>query len=149
MHSTRMSICLTLQTAMLSQPSIRSCTLSKHLTMYLFEPLAGVLDFLACTAHLSLCMGIGAGTGRLNGRSEQLLGRFIAGSPTKRRDDVLIATKLAAYPWRVTPGQYVSACRFVWRNPPCGTSLSMAWFKVAPAVPGSPVFKRKRQKLQA
>ncbi|EIE24793.1 Aldo/keto reductase [Coccomyxa subellipsoidea C-169] len=54
---------------------------------------------------------VDAGTGRLNGRSEQLLGRFIAESPTKRRDDVLIATKFAAYPWRVTPGQYVSACR--------------------------------------
>jgi aryl-alcohol dehydrogenase-like predicted oxidoreductase len=24
---------------------------------------------------------------------------------------VLVATKLAAYPWRVTPGQYVAACR--------------------------------------
>ncbi|KAK9918860.1 hypothetical protein WJX75_007596 [Coccomyxa subellipsoidea] len=51
------------------------------------------------------------GTGRLNGRSEQLLGRFIAESSARKTDDVLIATKLAAYPWRVTPGQYVSACR--------------------------------------
>ncbi len=54
-----------------------------------------------------------AGTGRLNGRSEQLLGRFIAESPAKRRtrDGILVATKLAAYPWRVTPAQYVQACR--------------------------------------
>ena len=54
-----------------------------------------------------------AGTGRLNGRSEQLLGKFITELPAsqKTRDGVLIATKLAAYPWRVTPGQYVAACR--------------------------------------
>ncbi|CAL5226840.1 g9706 [Coccomyxa viridis] len=53
------------------------------------------------------------GTGRLNGRSEQLLGKFIAESPAKRRtrDGILVATKLAAYPWRVTPAQYVQACR--------------------------------------
>lgn len=56
-----------------------------------------------------------AGTGRLNGRSEQLLGRFIAEypGPQTRRDGVLVATKLAAYPWRVTPGQFVAACRWV------------------------------------
>lgn len=59
----------------------------------------------------SLSAAVAAGTGRLNGRSEQLLGRFIAESSARKTDDVLIATKLAAYPWRVTPGQYVSACR--------------------------------------
>ena len=54
-----------------------------------------------------------AGTGRLNGRSEQLLGKFIAEAPVNRRarDGILIATKLAAYPWRVTPAQFVQACR--------------------------------------
>lgn len=53
------------------------------------------------------------GTGKLEGRSEQLLGQFLAeypGSPAAR-DSVRIATKLAAYPWRLTPGQWVSACR--------------------------------------
>ncbi|KAI7838722.1 hypothetical protein COHA_007518 [Chlorella ohadii] len=47
------------------------------------------------------------GTGKLEGRSEQLLGRFLdeyPGSPAVR-DDVRIATKLAAYPWRLTPKQ--------------------------------------------
>ena len=54
-----------------------------------------------------------AGTGQLNGRSEQLLGRFIAESPASRRarNGILVATKLAAYPWRVTTAQFVQACR--------------------------------------
>ncbi|KAK9819378.1 hypothetical protein WJX81_001884 [Elliptochloris bilobata] len=53
------------------------------------------------------------GTGRLNGRSEELLGRFIREypGPARVRDGVLIATKLAAYPWRLTPGQFVKAVR--------------------------------------
>lgn len=48
-----------------------------------------------------------AGTGRLNGRSEQLLGRFLDEYPGSGavRDNVRIATKLAAYPWRLTPKQ--------------------------------------------
>ena len=53
------------------------------------------------------------GTGRLNGRSEELLGRFIREypGPQRARDGVLVATKLAAYPWRLTPGQFVKAVR--------------------------------------
>ncbi|KAF4362535.1 hypothetical protein F8388_011362 [Cannabis sativa] len=71
------------------------------------------------------------GTGKLNGQSEKLLGKFIRefqetylknnikkiswatsyaggkGLP----DDIVIATKFAAYPWRLTPGQFVNACR--------------------------------------
>lgn len=48
-----------------------------------------------------------AGTGKLNGRSEQLLGRFVDEYPGSAavRDNVRIATKLAAYPWRLTPQQ--------------------------------------------
>ncbi|CAL4942686.1 unnamed protein product [Urochloa decumbens] len=49
------------------------------------------------------------GTGKLNGQSERLLGRFIR--PIKSPDDVVIATKFAAYPWRLTSGQFVSACK--------------------------------------
>nr|XP_029145506.1 pyridoxal reductase, chloroplastic isoform X3 [Arachis hypogaea] len=37
------------------------------------------------------------GTGSLNGQSEKLLGRFIR--------------NFRAYPWRLTPGQFVNACR--------------------------------------
>ncbi|XP_020535077.1 pyridoxal reductase, chloroplastic isoform X2 [Jatropha curcas] len=52
------------------------------------------------------------GTGRLNGQSEKLLGKFIQEYPGKRmQDDIVIATKFAAYPWRLTPGQFVAACR--------------------------------------
>ncbi|XP_065863110.1 pyridoxal reductase, chloroplastic isoform X2 [Euphorbia lathyris] len=52
------------------------------------------------------------GTGRLNGQSERLLGKFIREFPGKqKRDDIVIATKFAAYPWRLTPGQFVNACR--------------------------------------
>ncbi|KAL6641314.1 hypothetical protein ACP70R_019495 [Stipagrostis hirtigluma subsp. patula] len=53
------------------------------------------------------------GTGRLNGQSERLLGKFIREfeGPIKSPDDVIIATKFAAYPWRLTSGQFVSACK--------------------------------------
>ncbi|OMO97832.1 Aldo/keto reductase [Corchorus olitorius] len=53
------------------------------------------------------------GTGRLNGQSERLLGKFIKEFPGEKRieDEIVIATKFAAYPWRLTPGQFVQACR--------------------------------------
>ncbi|XP_062204967.1 pyridoxal reductase, chloroplastic-like [Phragmites australis] len=53
------------------------------------------------------------GTGRLNGQSERLLGNFIREfeGPMQSPDDVVIATKFAAYPWRLTSGQFVSACK--------------------------------------
>ena len=41
------------------------------------------------------------GTGRLDGRSEQLLGQFAARLPATRRDQLCIATKLAPFPWRL------------------------------------------------
>ena len=41
------------------------------------------------------------GTGRLNGRSEQLLGRFAARLNPAERDAITIATKLAPFPWRL------------------------------------------------
>ena len=41
------------------------------------------------------------GTGRWNGRSEQLLGQFISGLPPAQHDQLLIATKLAPFPWRL------------------------------------------------
>ncbi|GMP70703.1 hypothetical protein CsSME_00029439 [Camellia sinensis var. sinensis] len=53
------------------------------------------------------------GTGRLNGQSEKLLGKFIREFQGQRqvKDNILIATKFAAYPWRLTPGQFVNACK--------------------------------------
>ncbi|GJT86005.1 pyridoxal reductase, chloroplastic [Tanacetum coccineum] len=53
------------------------------------------------------------GTGKLNGQSEKLLGNFIAQYPgqAETRDNVVIATKFAAYPWRLTPNQFVNAAK--------------------------------------
>ncbi|RYQ84429.1 hypothetical protein Ahy_B10g103753 isoform A [Arachis hypogaea] len=55
------------------------------------------------------------GTGSLNGQSEKLLGRFIRNFQEQKGSgsdsDIVIATKFAAYPWRLTPGQFVNACR--------------------------------------
>eukprot|EP00891_Asterochloris_glomerata_P008451 jgi/Astpho2/8451/Aster-07637 len=53
------------------------------------------------------------GTGLLNGRSEELLGKFTSEYPGSRSSQasICIATKLAPYPWRVTAKQFVAACR--------------------------------------
>lgn len=53
------------------------------------------------------------GTGVLNGRSEELLGRFMKENQNIREGSpVHIATKLAGYPWRVTPWNMTAACRY-------------------------------------
>lgn len=49
------------------------------------------------------------GTGRLNGRSEQLLGQFANHDQGPNPAQLCIATKLAAYPWRLTAGSVVKA----------------------------------------
>jgi len=41
------------------------------------------------------------GTGRWNGRSEDLLGQFVAALPPRQRQDLCVATKLAPFPWRL------------------------------------------------
>jgi pyridoxine 4-dehydrogenase len=51
------------------------------------------------------------GTGRLNGRSELLLGRFNREYVGSNKEDICIATKLAAYPWRWTRNSMVKACK--------------------------------------
>ncbi|XP_074380586.1 pyridoxal reductase, chloroplastic isoform X3 [Apium graveolens] len=53
------------------------------------------------------------GTGKLSGQSEKLLGKFIREFRGQKQlaEDVVIATKFAAYPWRLTPGQFVNACK--------------------------------------
>ncbi|KAF5835808.1 NADP-dependent oxidoreductase domain-containing protein [Dunaliella salina] len=53
------------------------------------------------------------GTGKLNGKSELLLGEFSKSypGPQRVRDDIHIATKFASYPWRILPGSVVSACK--------------------------------------
>ncbi|MGA1601782.1 MAG: aldo/keto reductase [Prochlorothrix sp.] len=49
------------------------------------------------------------GTGKLNGQSEKLLGRFSQDYGRKLPKTFCIATKLAAYPWRLTRGAMVKA----------------------------------------
>jgi len=54
------------------------------------------------------------GTGSLAGRSESLLGQFCEDYCSERgvgRDKIVVATKFAAYPWRVTPNSFVSAAK--------------------------------------
>ncbi|MEH2261488.1 aldo/keto reductase [Nostoc sp.] len=51
------------------------------------------------------------GTGRLNGRSELLLGRFNQEYVGSNKENICIATKLAAYPWRWTRNSMVRACK--------------------------------------
>ncbi len=41
------------------------------------------------------------GTGRLNGHSEKLIGKFLNQTPITQKNKVQIATKLAPYPWRI------------------------------------------------
>jgi pyridoxine 4-dehydrogenase len=41
------------------------------------------------------------GTGRFDGRSEALLGRFVEALPASRQQQVTVATKLAPFPWRL------------------------------------------------
>ncbi len=69
-------------------------------------------------ATFNLCASNGAtffdtgdsyGTGRLNGRSEQLLGQFATTYRGSGQDTICLATKLAPYPWRWTRQSLVAA----------------------------------------
>jgi len=51
------------------------------------------------------------GTGRLKGRSEELLGRFAQTYQGPGQAQICLATKLAPYPWRLTQQSMVSACQ--------------------------------------
>ncbi|MEM6254005.1 MAG: aldo/keto reductase [Cyanobacteria bacterium P01_D01_bin.156] len=51
------------------------------------------------------------GTGKLNGQSEKLLGKFCQAYQGHNKDSICLATKLAAYPWRLTRGMMVNAGR--------------------------------------
>jgi pyridoxine 4-dehydrogenase len=65
-------------------------------------------DQLLATFTRAVDLGLGwfdtadsYGTGRFNGRSEWLLGRFCAGLSPVKRQNLLVATKLAPFPWRL------------------------------------------------
>lgn len=69
--------------------------------------------FNLCVSHGVTLFDTGDsyGTGRLNGRSELLLGRFTREYDGSGKEDICIATKLAAYPWRLTRQSMVKACQ--------------------------------------
>jgi len=49
------------------------------------------------------------GTGKFKGQSEMLLGRFAREYSGPNRENICLATKLAPYPWRLTPQAMVQA----------------------------------------
>ncbi|MGB5635775.1 MAG: aldo/keto reductase [Waterburya sp.] len=49
------------------------------------------------------------GTGKMNGQSEKLLGKFEQEYQGVNQEKICLATKLAAYPWRLTPKSMVKA----------------------------------------
>lgn len=51
------------------------------------------------------------GTGKLQGQSEKLLGKFAQAYVGLNCDRICLATKLAAYPWRLTRRSMVAACQ--------------------------------------
>jgi pyridoxine 4-dehydrogenase len=67
--------------------------------------------FKACVAQgvTLFDSGDSYGTGRLNGRSETLLGQFASAYEGPNQGQICLATKLAAYPWRITRGAVVKA----------------------------------------
>ena len=67
--------------------------------------------FNACVAQgvTLFDSGDSYGTGRLNGRSETLLGQFASAYQGPNQDQLCLATKLAAYPWRITRLSVVKA----------------------------------------
>ena len=49
----------------------------------------------------------------VNWKVLSLLKEIVASSGQKQiQDNIVIATKFAAYPWRLTPGQFVNACKY-------------------------------------
>ncbi len=68
------------------------------------------------------------GTGRLKGRSESLLGQFKSGYFGTYAEQICIATKLAAYPWRLTRGAMIQACKASAQRLGCPVDLvQMHW----------------------
>jgi pyridoxine 4-dehydrogenase len=69
-----------------------------------------VFDLCVSSGATLFDTGDSYGTGKLKGRSELLLGRFSQAYPGINKENICIATKLAAYPWRWTRNSFISAC---------------------------------------
>ena len=75
------------------------------------DELQGVFNLCVSKGVTLFDTGDSYGTGKLNGRSEFLLGQFSSDYSGLNKADICIATKLAAYPWRLTRKSMVSACQ--------------------------------------
>ncbi|PSB65024.1 aldo/keto reductase, partial [Chroococcidiopsis cubana CCALA 043] len=73
------------------------------------DQLQAVFDLCVSNGVTLFDTGDSYGTGRLNGRSEMLLGRFAREYQGTGKENICIATKLAAYPWRLTRQSMVKA----------------------------------------
>ncbi|MEH2287223.1 aldo/keto reductase [Nostoc sp.] len=75
------------------------------------EQLQAVFNLCVSNGVTLFDTGDSYGTGRLNGRSELLLGRFNQEYVGLGKENICIATKLAAYPWRWTRESMIKACQ--------------------------------------
>ncbi|MBD2300917.1 aldo/keto reductase [Nostoc sp. FACHB-190] len=75
------------------------------------EQLQAVFNLCVSNGVTLFDTGDSYGTGRLNGRSELLLGRFAQAYQGLNQEKICIATKLAAYPWRWTRNSMIKACQ--------------------------------------
>ncbi|MEH2165361.1 MAG: aldo/keto reductase [Nostoc sp.] len=73
------------------------------------EQLQAVFNLCVSNGVTLFDTGDSYGTGRLNGRSESLLGQFNREYLGSGKENICIATKLAAYPWRWTRQSMVKA----------------------------------------
>ncbi len=75
------------------------------------QDLNAVFDYSVAQGVTLFDTGDSYGTGKLSGQSEKLLGRFSAAYRGQNQAKICLATKLAPYPWRLTPGSMVSAAQ--------------------------------------
>jgi pyridoxine 4-dehydrogenase len=68
-----------------------------------------VFDFCVSHGITFFDTGDSYGTGRWQGRSESLLGEFAQAYSGSHGTDICVGTKLAAYPWRLTPQSVLKA----------------------------------------
>lgn len=73
------------------------------------QQLQAVFDLCVSNGVTLFDTGDSYGTGKLNGRSELLLGQFSREYQGVGKENICIATKLAAYPWRLTRSSMVTA----------------------------------------
>jgi pyridoxine 4-dehydrogenase len=74
-----------------------------HYQPQMDEELQQVFNYCVSQGITLFDTGDSYGTGRFKGRSEWLLGRFASQYRGPHQEQICLATKLAPYPWRLTP----------------------------------------------